>query len=216
MTGCGCGFSAAAEQQFDRRRAARDTARYRKKGPDPTTRLLRSALAEQGRVGGSLLDVGCGIGALTFELLNAGISSATGVDASTAYLRAASEEAARSGRSGAVKFVHGDFLKVAAQLSTATIVALDRVICCYPEFEPMLGAALQLAERILALSYPRDEWYVRAGIGLENSLRRLKGNSFRAFVHPAAEMRRLADSTGFRLVSRDGTLMWCVDVYMRA
>jgi 2-polyprenyl-3-methyl-5-hydroxy-6-metoxy-1,4-benzoquinol methylase len=109
MAVCACGFGAAAEQQFDARRAARDTARYRKSGADPTTRLLRSALAAQGRIEGSLLDVGCGIGALTFELLNAGISRATGVDASTAYLAAASDEAARSGRLSAVEFVHGDF-----------------------------------------------------------------------------------------------------------
>jgi hypothetical protein len=104
---------------------------------------------------------------------------------------------------------------VAAQLSTATIVTLDRVICCYPAFEPMLKAAPQFAERILALSYPRDKWYVRAGVGLENSIRRLKGSSFRAFVHPPAEMQRLVDGAGFRLASRNGTVMWCADVYMR-
>jgi 2-polyprenyl-3-methyl-5-hydroxy-6-metoxy-1,4-benzoquinol methylase len=216
MTCCGCGYGGTAEQHFDARRAAKDTARYRKHGAEPTTRLLRSALAAQGRIEGSLLDVGCGIGALTIELLNLGISRATGVDASTAYLAAATEEAARSGRMSAVEFVHGDFLNVAARLSTATIVTLDRVICCYPAYEPMLKAALQLAERFLAVSYPKDEWYIRAAIGMENGIRRLKRNSFRAFVHPPAEMQRIVDGAGFRLVSRHGTFMWCADVYVRA
>ena len=76
MPCCGCGIGATFEQQFDAKRAARDTARYRKNGADPTTRLLRGTLAAQGRIEGSLLDVGCGIGALTFELLNLGINRA--------------------------------------------------------------------------------------------------------------------------------------------
>ena len=216
MPCCGCGIGATFEQQFDAKRAARDTARYRKNGADPTTRLLRGTLAAQGRIEGSLLDVGCGIGALTFELLNLGINRATGVDASTAYLAAASEEASRSGRMNVVEFVHGDFLNVAAQLPTASIVALDRVICCYPAYEPMLTAALQHAGRFLALSYPKDEWYVRAGIALENGMRRLKGNPFRAFVHPAGEIRRLVDGAGFRLAARHQTFFWCADVYLNA
>jgi SAM-dependent methyltransferase len=124
------------------------------------------------------LDVGCGVGALTFELLNLGMSRATGVDASAAYLSAAAEEAARFGRTNAVEFVQGDFLNVAPQLPTATAVTLDRVICCYPAYEPMLRAALKHAERLLALSYPKDEWYVHAGICVENGLRRLKRNPF--------------------------------------
>jgi magnesium-protoporphyrin O-methyltransferase len=190
-------------------------ARYRKSGPDPTTRLLRTGLAAQGPVEGSLLDVGCGIGALTFELLNLGISRATGVDASPASLATASAEAARSGRTNAVEFINGDFLDVAARLPPATIVTLDRVICCYPAYEPMLNAALQHAERYFALSYPRDEWYVRMGITLENSLRKWKGNPFRAFVHPISVMRRLIEATGFRLAARNQTFSWCADVYVK-
>src|SRR5262249_5549611 len=123
-----CGFVGTAAQQFDTTRAARDIARYRKNGADATTRLLRDALASQSRLEGSLLDVGCGIGALTFELLNLGISSAIAVDASNAFLEAATEEAARSSRTNEVQFIQGDFLNVAAQLPAATIVALDRVI----------------------------------------------------------------------------------------
>jgi magnesium-protoporphyrin O-methyltransferase len=164
---------------------------------------------------GSLLDVGCGIGALTFELLNSGIGRATGVDASKAFLSAASEEASRTRRGDVVDFVVGDFLNVAAQLPASTIVAMDRVICCYPEYEPLLKTALQHAERFFALSYPKDEWYVRAGFALENGMRRWKGNPFRAFVHPAAQIRRLIDDAGFRLASRRQTFLWCAEVYVK-
>ena len=215
MACCGCGFVGTAEQQFDAGRAARDIARYRKNGADATTRQLRDALLAQGRVEGSLLDVGCGIGALTFELLKLGISRATAVDASKPFIAVAVEEAAESGRRNAVEFIHGDFLNVAAQLPPATTVTLDRVICCYPAYNPMLTASLQHAERFLAVSYPRDAWYVRAGIRLENGLRRLKRNPFRAYVHSAAEMQRLIYGAGFRLTAQHHTFMWCADLYMR-
>jgi len=212
----GCGYVGKAERQFDDRRAARDMARYREKGANPTTRLLRDALAAQGPLEGSLLDVGSGIAALTFELLNLGIGRATAVDASHAFLAAAADEAARRDRARAVEFIHGDFLDVAAQLPAATIVAMDRVVCCYPSYDPMLRAALQHAERFLALSYPKDAWYIRAVLGLENIVRKWKGNPFRAYVHPVAEMQRIIDAAGFRLTAQHRTWMWCASLYARA
>ena len=46
---------------------------------------------------GTLLDIGAGIGALTFELLNTGFGHATAVDASSAYVAAGREETVRRG-----------------------------------------------------------------------------------------------------------------------
>jgi hypothetical protein len=34
--------------------------------------------------------------------------------------------------------MHGDFVDVGPQIPSAAIVTLDRVICCYPSFEPLL------------------------------------------------------------------------------
>ena len=112
-------------------------------------------------------------------------------------------------------FLHGDFLSVAAQLPTATIVTLDRVIC-YPACEPMLKEALQHSQSCFGISYPRDQWYVRVGVAVENGIRRLTGNPFRAFVHPASQMEQIIERAGFRLANRGLTWMWCADVYVRA
>ena len=127
----------------------------------PTTRLLRDGLATAGLATGALLDVGGGLGVLTLDLLDLGMSRAVVVEASSAYLAAASEEAARRGRSTSIQFVHGDFLAVTNQLPRSTVVTLDRVVCCYPFFESLLEQALGHAERGFAFSYPRDRWYVR-------------------------------------------------------
>lgn len=56
----------------------------------------------------------------------------------------------RRGDIGAVQFVPGDFLAVASQVPAATLVTLDRVICCYPLYRPLLEESLKHAERYVA------------------------------------------------------------------
>jgi hypothetical protein len=116
---------------------------------------------------------------------------------------------------GSVEFVHADFLSVASKVPVATIVALDRVVCCYPSSKSLLNAALPRVEYCLALSYPRDAWHVRLGVMLENGQRRLANNQFRTLVHPVAPMEEMIRKAGFDLSSRRETWMWSVDVYTR-
>jgi len=217
MPTCCSPFERATEQQFNSKRAGEELARYRDKGPGPTTRSLLDGIRQLAPPGnGLLLDVGSGIGSLAFELLkNGGVSRAVGVDASPAYIDAAVEEAQRRGCANLIEFVQGDFVAIAGRLPRATIVTMDRVVCCYPSFEALLSTALEHAERCVALSYPRDVWYVRAALMLENAGRLLHRNPFRTFVHSAAHMRELIAHAGFHLVSRRETWVWCSDVYLR-
>jgi len=201
--------------QFDARKAAEESARFQKKGPGSTTRLLRDGLMKAGFVEGVLLDIGAGVGALTFELLDHGISRAVAVDASSSYLAVAAAEAARRGQTKHVQFVHGDFTTVAPRLPRAAIVTLDRVVCCYPLAEPLLSRAMGHAERALALSYPRDVWYVRAVNAVENARRRVAGKTFRTFAHSSSRMEQFIRNAGFELFSRRETWTWSADVYVR-
>jgi hypothetical protein len=207
---CCCDFTNTVHQQFTSRKAGQELERYRRKGAGPTTRLLIEGISSAGVASGSLLDVG----ALTFELLDRGFGRAIIVEASAGYTAAASSEAARRGRSTDVHFVSGDFLEVAGAVPAASVVALDRVVCCYPLFEELLNEALRHAERGFAFSYPRDRWYVRAGMRLENALRCRKCG-FRTFVHPETRMRELITRAGFDLVFQRRTLEWSADVFVR-
>jgi predicted RNA methylase len=115
--GCCCSsFRDSAERMFTPKKAAAEIARYRQNGPGPTTRLLRDGLVNAGLVGRTVLDIGGGVGALSFELLDRGVHRAVIVDASPAYLEAASNEAARRGRSAAMSIVPGDFVAVSEQI----------------------------------------------------------------------------------------------------
>jgi magnesium-protoporphyrin O-methyltransferase len=215
MSACCSAYGDTAAVHFDEKRARRDLEDYRRHGPGPTARLLRDLLADANAISGSLLDVGSGIGAVTFELLDHGVDHAIAVDASKALLAAAAQEAARRDRGRAVEFLQADFVDVASRIPKATIVTLDRVICCYPSYETLLDAAVQHAERAFAYSYPRDAWYVSAAIGFENRIRKVKGNPFRAFVHPVDRMTRVIERAGFELAARRHTWQWCADLWTR-
>jgi magnesium-protoporphyrin O-methyltransferase len=215
MSSCCSHFECEANQQFDQKRVEQELNRYRAKGPGPTTRLLVDGISQSGALAGTVLDVGSGFGGLTLALLERGASSAVAVDASAAYVGAARDEAHRRGRADAIRFVHADFVMAASELPSASIVTLDRVVCCYPSCQQLLDAAVARAERCLALSYPRDVWYVRAEMALENGQRRLARNPFRTFVHPVELIEDIITRARFRLSTRRKTWMWSADVYVR-
>ncbi len=216
MPACCCSsFEDAAGQLFDERRARKELQRYRRKGLGSTTRLLANAIAETGALTGTVLDIGPGIGSLTFDLLDHGATSAVAVDASATYARAIRDQAASRGLSNIVDVVHADFVDAAPRLASASIVTLDRVVCCYPACEALLAAAAGHAQRLFALAYPRDVSYIRAGVRVENTLRHLRGDSFQTFVHPKALIERVISRAGLTLASRRETWIWSVDVYLR-
>jgi magnesium-protoporphyrin O-methyltransferase len=97
----------------------------------------------------------------------------------------------------------------------ADVVTLHRVICCYPDWEALLAKATRLSRRLLAISYPRDRWYLRGWVRLDNLRRRLIGNTFRTYVHSAVAMENYIVTAGFQRVSRRRTPVWSVDVYTR-
>jgi magnesium-protoporphyrin O-methyltransferase len=196
--------------------AERDLKRYLDEGPDLTTRLLLDSLRDSALQTSTLLDVGSGIGAVSFEMLAAGIGSATLVDASPSYLQAAGDEAQRRKVETRLNLVLGDFVAVVDGIGVADIVVIDRVVCCYPDYVALMGTALARCRGFFALSYPRDRWHVRAMIWVENLVRRGKGDEFRAFVHPAAALEAIVEDAGFRRLSRKSSWVWRADVYAKA
>jgi hypothetical protein len=67
----------------------------------------------------------------------------------------------------------------------------------------------------VALSYPRERWFVRAGVSVENLIRRLKSDTFQTYVHPVVEMHRVLTDAGLSLVEQHRTAAWSADVYAR-
>ncbi|HEX5003973.1 MAG TPA: class I SAM-dependent methyltransferase [Gemmatimonadales bacterium] len=215
MSSCCRSTRDVTARQFDERRVRVELASYRKRGPGPTTRRLLEGLRSAGAARGTLLDIGSGVGVLTFELLAAGCDSATCIDLSPAALQVGGEEARRRGLGGRIVYQEGDFAEPGAQRPTADLVALDRVVCCYPDLGPLLDAAARHSREFLAMSYPRDVWYVRLGFRCLNLVRGLGGNGFRIFLHPPERIAGILSEAGFALVSRVATPVWSVDILRR-
>ncbi len=210
-----CTGPCAAAAHFNPMKAARDLWRYQSHGPDSSTRILLAELRRQSLQGLHLLDIGGGIGVIAVELASAGLASFTLADASAGYLEAARRHLASRNASGPAQFFLGDFAATADSLPDADIVTLDRVVCCYPDVEALLRGAAARARRMVAFTYPRDRWYVRAAVVLENSWYGLRRDSFRAFVHSPQRMASVLESAGFVRAARHATLQWAFDLYSR-
>ena len=210
-----CNCCQITDNTFGEAEAKANLKDYRRKGPADQTKLILEAIRSLGLKDAALLDVGGGIGAIHHELLEDGVTQATHVDASSAYLRAAESEAARRGHDRRVKFMQADFTDVASELPSADIVTLDRVVCCYPDFRSLLTAAAGRTKQVLALSYPREKWYLRIGISFMDWLQALRRDPFRVFVHPVAQMDAVLSTAGLRRVSLKRLFVWEVALYER-
>jgi magnesium-protoporphyrin O-methyltransferase len=200
---------------FDRKVADRDIRDYRRNGPHKSTTKMVQALIAAGVSGATVLDVGAGIGAVSHELLARGAASATLLDASPAYEEAARSEAERRGHAERLEIRHGDAVELASQLPSADIVALDRVICCYPDMEKLVAATAQRAGRLYGAVYPRDSWWVRLMFAFENGVQRLQRSDFRAYMHSPGTIDAAVRRQGLRLRAFHRGPVWISAVYER-
>jgi magnesium-protoporphyrin O-methyltransferase len=211
-----CNCCEITDNTFGEDSARADVRDYRKHGPAKHTKLILQAVRSLNLHEAELLDIGGGIGIIHHELLEDVAEKATHVDASSAYLKAAREEAARRGHGERVQFIHADFTAVAPDLPQADVVTLDRVVCCYPDFRGLLQAASKHSRHALAMTYPRETWYLRIGLSVINFLQRLRRDPFRVFLHPVAEIDSLLRSEGLERVSLRRLFVWEMALYQRA
>jgi len=203
------------EREFNSDVARRQLRDFRRRGPDRTTRILIQEIERRGVDHRTVLDIGGGIGAIQMALLEAGAERAASVDASSAYDSAAEEEARRRGWADRITRVHGDFVGVAEAVEAADIVTLDRVICCYPDVEALVDLSAAHAQWLYGLVYPRRTWWLRPAFRLANVILRLRGSSFRAFLHPPEVVEAVVERNGLRRVFLQFVGIWQVAVYAR-
>jgi len=214
MTRC---HQCATADQFDPARARRDLRRFQRRGPDaPTRHLLVAVQARSLPPQPTLLDIGGGVGAIHHVLLEHGFSQATHIDASSACLASAADEARRLGHADRVQFQLAEFPAEGSTVPPADVVTLDRVVCCDPDYARMLGAAANHARHLLAFSYPRPRWLTRLVVAGGNGVRRLLGRGFRTYVHPPTRMRAVLEGAGMRQAWAGGTWTWAVELFERA
>ena len=200
---------------FSKRQARRDARRYRRKGLDRNARRMVDELTARGVDGASVLEVGGGVGAIELELLTAGAARATNVELSPEYEEEARRLVLERGAAERVERRVADFVAAEREIPEADVVVMHRVVCCYPDPDALVGAAARRARRLLAMTFPRDTWWMRLGQRVMNVfLRRLYG--FEAYVHPRRTIVGAAERAGFSRVHEHSALIWQIVVLERA
>jgi 2-polyprenyl-3-methyl-5-hydroxy-6-metoxy-1,4-benzoquinol methylase len=172
-------------------------------------------LRDRGIEGASILEIGGGVGALQLELLRAGAAQATNLELSPEYEDAARELVHERGLDDRVERRLGDLVNAPELAEAADAVVMHRVVCCYPDYEGLVGAASERAGRYLVMSFPRRRWPIRAGLGLMNVGARLLRWEYRTWVHPPKALVVAAERRGLALGAESRGRIWQVAAFER-
>lgn len=214
MSSC-CPHAGAAARLFSRF-ARRHRRHYLRKGLQKSQRQMIEGLTRAGTSGAALLEIGCGVGYLHQSLLETGAGRALGIDLSDRMLEEARALARERGLGARTEYLQGDFVELAGTVQPADVVILDKVVCCYPDAETLIQRSLAKGRRVYALTYPRDRWFVRWGVGLTALALRLVRSPFRSYVHNPKRIEAWITDRGFRKDHEARTAIWLTQVYVRA
>jgi hypothetical protein len=195
---------------FGGRAARRDVRRYEKGGLDDTGALMVAFLRGRGVEGATVLEIGGGVGALQLELLAAGAERATNLELSPEYEDSARALLRARGLEDRVDRRLGDVVAEPELAGPADAVLMHRVVCCYPDYDALVGAAAERARRFLVMSFPRDRALFRAGARVLNLWFGLLRWDYRTFIHPPAAVLAAAERRGLRLVEESRGRIWQV------
>src|SRR5438034_10000372 len=144
--------------------------RYKRRGLSKSSRLLLDFILNEEAQDKTVVDLSCGSGGFSVELLKKGAASAIGVDLSPKMVEAAGELVRVSGFENRAKFQVGNAAE--AELPPSDIVIIDKVLCCYSDWRPLLKNAIDAGRAMVGFIVPRDQglanWPFRIGVCVVN------------------------------------------------
>ena len=166
----------------------------------------------------TLLELGCGSGALTVELVKRGAIAADGVDLSSGSIELAQRRAAEAGVAERTRFQVGDGAQVSVE--PHDWVVMDRVICCYRHVDRLLENATSAAQNRVIFSVPQ-QWGWRGIVNrlivtVENATNRFRGRPCPGYVHSIPNIERRLTDAGFRRVRSETFGLWYAAVFERS
>ena len=182
----GCCPSRDYHRFFNQRFARRLANRYRKRGLDKTAQTMVEFLRAVGLQGAQILEL------------------------SRAYEQPARGLAGQAGVQGRIDWRIHDLAEDPGAVAPADLVVLHRVVCCYPDYARLLGAAADHAQRALVFSYPPRNLLSRAFYRGFNLVMRLTGSGFRGFAHPPGAMLGVLEDHGLRRTYGRRSRIWQV------
>ena len=195
--------------------AHRYRKRFKKKGFEPSQQQLIAGLEQVGYRDATVLEIGCGVGHLHQSLLEQGAESAVGIELASSMLDEARDWAGARGLKERTEYIEGDFIHLADQVDPADISLLDKVVCCYPDAQGLLEKSLARTKRVIALTYPRDRWFVRLGVSAIACVLWIARSDFRSYVHDPVQIEHWITTSGMEKRFEAVTTAWLTQVYVR-
>ena len=193
---------------FDEKHARSKASEYASKGLTGDAQRIVDFVRGRLSPGYTVLEIGGGVGEIHLELLKSGASRAVNVELATRYETVASELIRERGVGDRVERQLGDFVGEAGSVGAADVVVMNRVVCCYPDADALVGAAAEHARRYLVMTFPVDRWWIRWGIAAGNALQALRGCTFRGYVHPTGIVLEAAERRDMRLAEQRRGIIW--------
>jgi 16S rRNA G966 N2-methylase RsmD len=194
----GCCNSRGCDWFFSDRFARRVAKRYRKRGLDTPSKRIVEFIERRGVEGAVVLEIGGGVGEIQLELLKRGAARTINLELSPAYDEQAAALAREAGVEDRVERRLHDIAIDPAGVEEVDVVVLNRVVCCYPDYERLLGAAADRAGRLLVFSHPPGNLLWRSIAAAQNVAFRLLRKEFRSFAHPPEAMLAVLEGHGLR------------------
>jgi len=167
-------------------------------------------LEQRGIEGATVLEIGGGVGEIQIELLKHGAERTVNLELVAAYDGEARRLLAEEGLQDRAERRLHDIAVDPEGVEPADVVVLHRVVCCYPEYERLLGAAADRTRRLLVFSHPPRNVVSRALFKVQNLFFRVRGSEFRTFAHPPAAMLAVLEARGLQPQFAHRGLVWQV------
>lgn len=196
------------DKVFDEEHARSRAREYARNGLTGDAKRAVDLLHSRMAPGYSLLEIGGGVGEIQLELLKSGAARAVNVELATQYETVAVELLREHGLADRVERRLGDFVREAGAVAPADVVVMNRVVCCYPDADALVGAAADHARRYLVMTFPVDRWWIRWGLAATNVFLRVRGSTFQAYAHATRAVLSTAQRHGMRAVEHRRGLIW--------
>jgi SAM-dependent methyltransferase len=191
--------------------------KYKEKGLTNSSGILLDLLVKNDLAGKSYLEIGCGTGFFAMETSRKGTASITGFDLSSAAIQEANGYAKELGFGDRAKFEVGDGAIV--PMPSSDIVVMDKVLCCYPDYDALLKNASDASKQMLGFIVPRDEgWmkpFMRCGAAAINLVEKLRRTGFKFYLHPLGSIHGQLVEKGFHQAEKAKSRVWLIFLYKK-
>ncbi len=190
--------------------------RYKRTGLSRSSRQLLKFILEEGVPGRSVADLGCGAGGFSIELLKKGAENLVGFDLSPKMIESANQLARANGLDSRARFQVANAAIVG--IPPSDIVVMDKILCCYSDWKPLLKNAMATSRSGIGFVVPRDEGIAkpcfRLGVRIVNFFQKRRGRIL-FYLHPLRLVDETLRDSGFIRRKKQGSRLWLVFLYSR-